>query len=142
VEGKFELIAPAQLRPHEDIDEERLDRLVEEIRGAGTFYPPVLIDCGSRVILDGHHRWHASIRLGLRVLPCYVVAYFDDPTIRVMSRRDDIEVTKQSVVDTALSDRTYPKRTTRHMYDLPEWIEPVPLERLHSGQAGRCLETR
>jgi len=58
------------------------------------------------------------------------VSYFEDPTIRVMSRRPDVDVTKQSVIDMALSGRTYPHKTTRHMYDLPEWIEPVSLDRL------------
>ena len=128
--GQFELIAPKALLPHEEIDAERVARLVEEIRGAGHFYPPVLVDRDSHVILDGHHRWHASARLGLTLLPCYVVSYFEDPTIRVMSRRPEIEVTKQSVIDMARSGHTYPHKTTRHMYDLPEWIEPVPLARL------------
>ena len=130
--GEFELIAPALLRPHEDIDAERLERLVEEILRAGTFYPPILLDRASRVILDGHHRWRASARLALAVVPCYSVAYLEDPTIRVISRRPDIEVSKQSVLDTALSGHTYPRKTTRHMYDLPESIEPVPLEHLRS----------
>ncbi len=128
--GEFELIAPALLRPHEDVDADRLDRLVEEIGNAGTFYPPVLVDRKTRVILDGHHRWRASTRLGLVAVPCYAVDYLDDSTIHVISRRPDLEVTKRSVLDVALSGRTYPKKTTRHTYDLPESIEPVPLDRL------------
>ena len=128
--GEFDLIAPRLLRPHEEIDPERLALLVAEIRGAGNFYPPVLIDRATHVILDGHHRWTAASHLGFMRLPCYAVDYFDDPTVRVMSRRPDITVTKQSVIDIALSGRTYPHKTTRHMYDLPEWIEPVALDRL------------
>ena len=128
--GEFELIAPRLLTPHEEIDADRLEGLVGEIREAGKFYPPVLVDRVTRVILDGHHRWHASSRLGLALLPCYLVSYFEDATIRVMSRRPEIDVTKQSVIDMALSGRTYPHKTTRHMYDLPEWIEPVTLDRL------------
>ena len=128
--GEFELIDPRLLKPHEEIDPARLDRLVEEIRNAGTFYPPVLIDRDTRVILDGHHRWRASTRLGFAQMPAYSVRYFDDPAVRVMSRRPGIEVTKQSVIDMALAGRIYPHKTTRHMYDLPEWIEPVALDRL------------
>jgi ParB-like chromosome segregation protein Spo0J len=130
VQGEFELIAPALLRPHEEIDPARLDRLVDEIRASGLFYPPVLIDRVTRVILDGHHRWNAAARLGFMLLPCYSVRYFDDPAIRVMSRRPEIDVTKQSVIDMALAGHKYPHKTTRHMYDLPEWIEPVALDRL------------
>ena len=130
MQGEFDLIDPRLLRPHEEIDPGRLDDLVEEIRSSGRFYPPVLVDRDTRVILDGHHRWHAASRLGLTLLPCYTVSYFDDPTIRIMSRRPEITVTKQSVIDMAMSGRTYPHKTTRHMYDLPEWIEPVALSRL------------
>jgi ParB-like chromosome segregation protein Spo0J len=128
--GEFELIAPDQLRPHEAIDVARLEHLIEEIKSAGTFYPPLLVDRTSRVILDGHHRWRASSRLAFALVPCYTVDYFNDPTIRVMSRRPEIDVTKQSVIDMALSGHIYPEKTTRHMYDLPESIEPVPLDRL------------
>lgn len=128
--GHFELIAPALLLPHEDVDLERLERLVEEIGNAGAFYPPVLVDRKTRVILDGHHRWRASSRLGFIAVPCYAVDYLEDSTIHVISRRRDVEVTKQSVLEMALSGRTYPKKTTRHTYDLPESIEPVPLDSL------------
>jgi len=128
--GEFELIPPALLIPHEDFDTARLDRLVVEIRAAGYFYPPVLVDRPTRVILDGHHRWQASLRLGLTVVPCYTVDYLNDSTIHVISRRPDITVTKQSVIEIARAGKTFPHKTTRHTYDLPEWIEPVPLDRL------------
>lgn len=130
MQGEVKLLRPAELRPHEDVDPERLAALVEEIRAAGAFYPPVLVDDATRVILDGHHRWRASAALGLRTLPCYCVDYLGDPVIRVMSRRPELEISKQSVIDTALAGRVYPIKTTRHMYDLPETLEPVPLDRL------------
>lgn len=109
---------------------ERVRALAEEIRLAGTFYPPVLVDEASRVILDGHHRWHASTLLALAWLPCYEVDYRNDPAIRVISRRSEIAITKEDVIAMGLSGKSYPYKTTRHVYDLPEAIEPVPLERL------------
>lgn len=130
MQGEFKLIAPGQLVPHEEVDGARVQSLAAEIRAAGAFYPPVLIDATTRVILDGHHRWHAAALLGLRVMPCYCVDYLHDPVIRVMSRRSDVEVSKESVISIALAGRVYPHKTTRHMYDLPEWVEPVPLARL------------
>lgn len=128
--GELKLIAPRDLLPHEEVDETRVRGLVDEIRAAGVFYPPILIDNRTRVILDGHHRWHAARALGLRVLPCYCVDYRNDVVVRVMSRRPDVVVTKDDVVATATAGRLYPLKTTRHMYDLPESIEPIPLERL------------
>ena len=97
--------------------------------------PAGLIDEASRVILDGHHRWHASTLLALSSLPCYAVDYRRDGAIRVISRRTEIAITKDDVVAMGLSGRTYPYKTTRHVYDLPEAIEPVPLAQLST--AGR-----
>ena len=128
--GTFQLIEPGLLRPHEDVDADRVRALADEIRLAGSFYPPVFIDAATRVILDGHHRWHASTLLGLVRLPVYAVNYLHDATIRVISRRTEIAITKQDVIAMGLSGRTYPYKTTRHVYDLPEAIEPVPLDEL------------
>jgi ParB-like chromosome segregation protein Spo0J len=130
VQGALKLLKPEELLPHEDVDPARVTHLADEIRAAGAFYPPVLVDDVTRVILDGHHRWRASAALGLSVLPCYCVDYLNDPVIRVMSRRPEIAVTKAGVVATALAGRVYPEKTTRHMYDLPEFLEPVPLDQL------------
>jgi hypothetical protein len=124
------LLEPSVLRPHEDVDTDRVRALAEEIRLARSFYPPVLVDDATRVILDGHHRWHASALLGLAMLPCYAVDYRHDTAIRVISRRSEIAITKEDVLAMGLSGRTYPYKTTRHVYDLPEAIEPVPLDQL------------
>jgi hypothetical protein len=130
VQGTFQLIEPAALRPHEDVDVDRVRSLAEEIRLAGSFYPPVLVDEKTRVILDGHHRWHASTLLGLTMIPCYAVDYLHDPAIHVISRRTEIAIGKDDVIAMGSSGRTYPYKTTRHVYDLPEAIEPVPLDQL------------
>jgi len=130
VHGELKLIAPADLRPHEDVDADRLAKVVDEIREAGVFYPPVLVDGKTRVILDGHHRWRAASELGVRMLPCYCVDYLNDDTIRVFSRRPDIEVTKADILEMARRGAVYPVKTTRHAYDLPEAIGPVALDAL------------
>jgi hypothetical protein len=130
VQGELKFLAPRELLPHEEVDPERVRGLVEEIRRAGAFYPPILVDDRTRVILDGHHRWHAASTMGLQRLPCYCVDYRSDVVVRVMSRRAEIVVTKDDVVATATAGRLFPRKTTRHMYDLPEWVEPVPLARL------------
>lgn len=130
MQGVFLLIEPGALKPHEDVDADRVRALAEEIRAAGAFYPPVLIDRVTRVILDGHHRWHASTLLALVRLPCYGVDYRNDPAIRVISRRSEIAITKDDVIAMGTGGRVYPYKTTRHVYDLPESLEPVPLGQL------------
>ncbi|HEX5133050.1 MAG TPA: ParB N-terminal domain-containing protein [Candidatus Krumholzibacteria bacterium] len=130
MQGVLKLLRPADLVPHEAVDPERVTALIEELRASGEFYPPVLVDDATRVILDGHHRWRASTTMGLRALPCYCVDYLGDPMIRVMSRRPGISVSKPEVLAMAKSGNVYPLKTTRHMYDLPESVEPIALDRL------------
>lgn len=132
MQGELFLLDPGQLRPHEDVDPGRVASLAEEMRAAGVFYPPVLVDLATNVILDGHHRWRASALLGLKRLPCWCVDYKNDVVVRVMSRRPEIAVSKDAVIATALAGRVFPIKTTRHMYDLPEFLEPIPLEQLAS----------
>lgn len=128
--GELKLIAPDDLRAHEDVDPARVASVADEIRAAGVFYPPVLVDAVTHVILDGHHRWRAATLLKLRVVPCYCVDYLGDDSVRVKSRRDDISVSKTEIIATALRGAVYPQKTTRHMYDLPVTIEPIPLSLL------------
>jgi len=130
VHGELKLIAPGDLRPHEAVDPDRVASLVEELREAGTFYPPVLVDRATRVILDGHHRWKAASELGLRLLPCYCVDYLGDDTIRIFARRPEVDVSKPLVLAMARRGATFPVKTTRHAYDLPEEIAPIALEAL------------
>ena len=105
-------------------------RVAGIMRETGQFPQPVLIDTNTRVILDGHHRWWAGQELGCARIPCYGVDYLEDESIRVQSRRPELTVSKEAVIDMGLSGKTYPIKTTRHIYAMPEFPDPVPLKKL------------
>jgi len=123
-------IHPAELHPHENISMDAARRILETIEREGQFTRPVLIDTKTKVILDGHHRWWAGRELGCVRLPCWGVDYLTDDHIIVQSRRPGVEVTKESVIEMGLSGNAYPLKTTRHLYNMPAFPEPIPLERL------------
>ena len=124
------LIDPRDLHPHESVDLDAAHVLVEQIRDTHLFPLPVLIDTDSKVILDGHHRWWAGKELGCARIPCYGVDYMNDDSIRVRSRRPNLIVTKQKVIDMGLSGETFPIKTTRHIYTLPSFLDSISLDEL------------
>ena len=128
--GKIRLLNIAELRIHEAVDEVQILRIMKSIEESGKFYPPVLVDLKSKVVLDGHHRLWAAKRLGCKRLLCYCVDYTSDDGVVLCSWRPDVTVTKQDVVDMGLSDELFPQKTTRHIYELPDSIEAVSLNEL------------
>ncbi|KAL7751553.1 hypothetical protein RI367_003017 [Sorochytrium milnesiophthora] len=69
-------IDPLSLIPHEHVDLQHLRRLIEHL---GRLDPhemlPTIIATRSHphVILDGHHRWQASIAMKIERVPCWLV---------------------------------------------------------------------
>lgn len=118
-----------ELRPHEEIDPDSVRKLAEQIREDGVVQSPVVVDAGTRVILDGHHRYAAMDRLGCQLAPCHLVDY-GDPSIRVERWDDGSPMDKDELIARALSGDLYPRKTSRHrrLAALPP--RPTPLDEL------------
>ncbi len=128
--SKVRLLNIDELRIHEAVDEVQILRIMKSIKESGKFYPPVLVDLESKVVLDGHHRLWAAKRLGCKRILCYCVDYISDDGVVLRSWRPDAGVTKQDVVDMGLSDGLFPQKTTRHIYELPDGIAAASLDEL------------
>ncbi len=133
--SRFSLLPLRWLRPHEEVDDERVKRLTDEIRADGRIYSPVIVDEGTRVLLDGHHRYGALKRLGCTLAPCHLVDY-SDPAIRVEHWDDGRPMDKQALIRHAMAGELYPKKTSRHrrLAKLPE--RPTPIDELRPGEGG------
>ena len=129
-----ELVPIAWLRPHEEVKPRNVDTLHEMTLRWSAYTKPLLVDCASGTILDGHHRYHVGIRIGLSRLPVIKVDYLGDDSIELdlwpASNIDSL--TKQEVIDTALSESLYPPKTTRHRFSdyLPPIAVPLDLLRI------------
>jgi len=127
-----------ELKEHEEIRPDYLEALKNEILADGILKMPICIDKKTCIILDGHHRLHALKRLGCRKIPVVLVDY-QSPEIKVIPWREDEMITKEKVIDTALSGKRMPSKTSKHMITLNgEWthisaiemIINIPLEKL------------
>ena len=127
-----------ELKEHEEIRPDYLEELKNEILLDGILKMPICIDRNTCIILDGHHRLQALKRLGCKKIPCVLVDY-QSPDIRVIAWREGETMTKEKIIDTALSGGRMPSKTSKHMIALDgEWqhisaiemIIDIPLEKL------------
>lgn len=109
----FTLVPTKHLTPHEHVDEAHVDELAERIRAEGALFKPVVADAGSRVVLDGHHRFAALQQLGCQLIPCHLIDYLD-PAIRVEHWDNGAPMDKNELISHALAGDLYPIKTSRH----------------------------
>ena len=129
---KVELVPLGVLRPHEQILPKKVDQLEKMTHRWNAYTKPLLIDRATGTILDGHHRYQVAQRLELLCVPCVLIDYLEDSLIELdiwpNCGRD--EVTKNEVIQAALSGNLFTPKTSRHR--LSDHLPPiaVPLSRL------------
>lgn len=123
------LIDPHELIAHEKVKIRHALYMLLKMIFSGRFKVPLLIDSETKTILDGHHRCYAANRLGLKHIPCYLVNYMKDQSIKVSARRSDIPVDKKKVIEMSLSPKVFPHKTTKHEYEIPKF-NSFPLNNL------------
>jgi hypothetical protein len=64
--------------------------------------------------LDGHHRLHALKKIGCKKIPVILFNY-QSPEIKVIPWREDEKITKEMIIQTALTGRRMPPKTSKHM---------------------------
>jgi len=117
------------LRPHERVIPPYLQLLTREIADDGVLKYAIVIDAGTRTILDGHHRCHALRGLGCALIPAVAVDY-SDPGIRVGAWRRGEVVSKEDVLRAGLNGRLLPPKTSRHFFPFPPCRVNAPLRAL------------
>lgn len=108
------MIYLSKLKEHEMIDKNYLAKIKHLIKKSGVFKEPIIVDKDNLVILDGHHRFNSCKQLGLKMIPCILVDYFNDPKIKVITRRKEFMIDKKTVINMGLSKNLFPVKTTKH----------------------------
>jgi hypothetical protein len=131
------LCHPHELLPHENHDPIRARALAREIRAAGFWMKPLLVEADHRIILDGHHRREAARQLGLSAVPALMIHY-DDPRLTLTAWRPGEVWSREDVIARALARDLCPIKTTRHcLYPAPE-VAAVNLRQFCSSRCSQC----
>ena len=103
-----------KLNDHEEEDPFHLQSLRAEIESDGFLRMPIVVDRHTNTIIDGHHRRHALRQLNCKKIPVIFINY-DSCEVVAAVWRDGEEVTKDSVLNAALSGRRLTPKTTKHL---------------------------
>ena len=123
---KFYLINPLKLNPIEDHSKERVNWLVEKIINEQYWSKPIAVAKEHNLVMDGHHRLEASLRLKLTRVPCFFYSYKE---IHTYSLRENIEVNCEIIVNNFLVSKIFPYKTAKHDLPDPEF-NPLNLKEL------------
>jgi hypothetical protein len=115
-----------------------LEELKNEILSDGILKMPIAVDKETYIILDGHHRLHALKKIGCKRIPVILFDY-QSPDIEVIPWREDENITKEMIIETALAGGRMPPKTSKHMIliegelkhiSILETVINIPLEKL------------
>ncbi len=121
---EFRLVPVGLLLPHEQVDSEDVRRLAAALRVQGLVREPIWVSETESVILNGHHRYAALQRLGVRRVPAWVVNY-SDPAMQLGRWSPGPPLEKAEVVRRARAGDLFPAKTSRHV-----WHGPAPTPRV------------
>ena len=131
--GEVVLVETVSLRGHEEVIPDNLETRTAKLLSKG-FYKPIVVDRGSMVILDGHHKWTAAKSLGLARVPVIMVDYLIDESVLVDVWPDcgKESVTKTEVLEMGVSGDVFPPKTSRHTLPFKIPSIRIPLSELEN----------
>lgn len=113
------LVDLRELKEHEEIEPEYLEKLKNQIQRNGVLKRPIIVDKNTKIILDGHFRFNVLKRLGYsKIAACFVD--YNSPDILVQAWRDEEVVTKEDVIKAGITGKKLPPKTSKHMLDLSD----------------------
>lgn len=128
-QSDVELVDIGWLKAHEMVVEKKVDELHKMTLRWQGYTKPLLVDCKTGAILDGHHRFTVGKRLELRLLPVILIDYLQDSVVHVETwpHAEMKTISKQEVIDMALSGELYPPKTSRHTLEghMPPIMVPL-----------------
>jgi hypothetical protein len=99
--------------PNERYYPEHAASLAETIQREQLWRIPIVLECNSMAVMDGHHRLQAALQLKLACVPFLLLDYDD---VEVSATREGYLVTPQEIVRRAKAQNLYPPKTTRHRF--------------------------
>ena len=111
---------------HEEVIVERMESLYQYLISLGKviIIPSILVCSTTKVLIDGHHRYHALKKLGIDLLP---VTFLDYDSKKIIPHLDN-SITKSQVLESATNGVLLkPKSSFHHIVDSDGKARPIVL---------------
>ena len=105
-------------RVSEEVIAEDVIALADKIAADDFWSAPISVERNTGIIMDGNHRWHAGMRLGLAQLPCILLDYAD-PRVVCHEWEVDERFDIDSIFRVIMGGQVFPYKTTRHVFSPP-----------------------
>lgn len=113
-----DLVHIDDLKPHENVIQEREGKLTEYVKDLPIMtLPAIIVDSKFKVVIDGHHRLELFRRAGMSIVPAVLVNY-DHEDILVSLPDSNSQVSKETVIFNAIKGQLLPPKSTQHMVRL------------------------
>lgn len=115
--------------PSEEVIDADVRALAARIGQMDRWTTPISVEARTGIIMDGNHRWMAATRLGLRLVPCFLLDYAD-PRVSVFEWESGRPFDLASILAIATTRQVFPYKTTRHLFAPPLPRCDIPLAQL------------
>ena len=113
----------------EEHDYDDMCNLAESITNLGFWIVPIVVEYSTFAIMDGHHRFNAAKKLGLKRIPCILMDY-KRSGVTLLSWRPEINISVKDIFLMISEGKKYPYKTTRHIFNPSIDEIKIPLDLL------------
>ena len=105
----------ALLLPHEEVEREKVNELLLDIKKNGLRNPIVVAPYqGKYLIVDGHHRVEAFNLLKRKRIKAIIIDYFA-PRLKAINWKNGKEFDKKEIIRLAFKGKKFKPKTTKHL---------------------------
>ena len=102
-----------ELFPIEKYDQDRIQYVKRSVIRNDKWIVPLRIEGTTNIIMDGHHSLELAKRMNLNKVPVIKFNYDD---VHIWSLREEVNITKKEVIESAISGNIYPYKTVKHKF--------------------------
>ena len=122
---KNEVININNIKIHENVVTENMIAFEQYLTKSQNYLIPSILVSEEMVLIDGHHRLELLKKMGYNQIPVTIIDYHN-PIILTHNDHEK-QISKELVINTALSGNTLPPKTTRHILCIDKQFVPISI---------------
>jgi cytidyltransferase-like protein len=113
------------IKIHENVIIENVIAFESYLEKSQNFLIPSIIISEEMVLIDGHHRLELMKKMGYSNIPVTIINYYHPSVLTHIIKEK--QLSKQTIIETALSGKTLPPKSTRHVLQINDKCIPLSM---------------